>query len=119
MTSLFSKIGKYGRPIFWAGSMSYLSYIFYKIIGDFFIPGGQEFLVSVYNDVGDILVGVFTTLVLIILLAVSVYKVTHPYISKNGYDESDEQWAVGICIFASIIILHILLIYLFDFDLLD
>lgn len=112
----YSKIGKYGRPIFWAGSMSYLLYFFFKIIENLFTSDGREFLSSVFNSVGDIIFYIFMLLILMLLLVLSIYKVTHPHTSKDEYDDSDEGWGIGICIVVSIILLHIILQYFFDLD---
>ena len=78
------KIGKYGRPIFWAYVMVFLFQSLIKIIGDFFTQNGRDFIISVFDSVGDVLAG--TLLVLLpssIFFAISIYRVTHPYISRE------------------------------------
>ena len=112
------KIGKYGRPIFWAYVMVFLFQSLIKIIGDFFTQNGRDFIISVFDSVGDVLAG--TLLVLLpssIFFAISIYRVTHPYISRDEHDDRDINWGMGLIFIFLFTILHFLLLYLFDYDL--
>ena len=112
------KIGKYGRPIFWAYAMVFLLQSFIKIIGDFFTQGGRSFIFGIFNEgIGISFYFIFVLIIAGIFFIVSIYRVTHPHISKNEDDDKDINWGMGIILIFLFILLHLLLLYLFDYDL--
>ena len=110
------KMGRYGRPMFWAGLMSLSFYALIKILGNSMDSSSEVFLFSL--PVGSMIGMVVMYLILITIFAASAYRVTHPYMSEGVHDSHDSAWAVGIMILMPIFILHLLLQHFFGFDLL-
>ncbi|MDO8658998.1 MAG: hypothetical protein Q7K54_00180 [Candidatus Parcubacteria bacterium] len=111
IVNLMRKIGKYGRPIFWSLSFSsslwLVSKFFYKL---FF---GQLASWGFKNNFFFIL----SVLMILAILFLSLYRITHPYISKEDYDSVDDAWGMGIFVLIIFVILQIFLEYLFNFNL--
>jgi hypothetical protein len=116
MNETILKIGRYGRPIFWAGLMSLTFYALIKIFLNSINPSSEVFFFS--QSFGSMVFSVIMDLILISIFAASVYRVTHPYKSTGEHDSHDQTWATGIVILVPIFSLHLLVQYFFGFDLL-
>lgn len=81
------KFGQYFRPIFWAYLMTFSFLGFVMLLDRMFSPGSREL-----REAAGIPYLIFLIIVLIVVLLISGYKVTHPHFSKNDYDDSDENW---------------------------
>ena len=84
-----SKVGRYGRPIFWAGLMSWVFSFLVKLSISMFSPFSRE---VVWSSLGFSIITIFGFLALIVIFAVAVYKVAHPSVHKEGYDDADMNW---------------------------
>ena len=110
--NLMRKIGKHSRPIFWALSLSTCVWAISKFFHKLFL--GQLVIKWISRD-GFLLT--LSLLMILVVFLISLYRVTNPYISKEGYDPIDEAWGVGIFIAVILILIH-LLGYFFHFNLL-
>ncbi len=106
---MFLKIGKYGRPVFWSYLMVISSY--------FIIIFTKRNIFDGLFELKYIFVDILTYTLLLMVFIFSFYNVTHPYINKDSNDENDSHWATGLCILMPIIIIELLLIRFFNFDL--
>lgn len=106
--SRVEKIGKYFRPIFWSFLMVFSFLGLLKFFESLFLP-------DLRHAIGFFF-GTFIALLLIIVFILAIYKVTHPYISKNDYDERDGNWGVAVYLLTPFIVIHILLKLFFGFD---
>ncbi len=108
--SKIEKIGKYFRPIFWAYLMTFSFLGLIKFIETLFLPEWYE-----VRQTTGIFLTIFLILFLVTFLVISIYKVTHPYISKNDHDENDVDWGLASFILGPLTI-HCLLVFLWDID---
>lgn len=115
-TETMQKIGRYGRPIFWAGLMSLSFAALVKFFKDLF---NQEWRETLFTNFSTGVFSIFIWLVLIVVFIISIYKVTHPYVNKDEYDSSNEAWAVGIMILGPLVLAQVLLQQFFDFNLVN
>lgn len=62
--------------------------------------------------------GLFLLLFSLIATIIGIYKITHPYIGKEGYDNGDEGWGVAAYFLLLFLIIYLPLKYYFGVDIL-
>lgn len=106
-------IGKYIRPIFWslsfAGSLWLIFEFFSKLFLDKLPAWGLKY----------IFLDIFCILLIVVIFIVSLYRITHPYVSKEEYDSSNEGWTVFLFIVIFLGLVQWLPHYFFGIGLLD
>ena len=110
-----STIGKYVRPIFWALSFSGSLWLIFEFFSKLFL--GK--LPTWGWGLGDIFLLFLSFLLVFVIFIVSFYRVTHPYINKEEYDSSNENWTAFLFIVIFLSLVQWLPHYFFGVGLLD
>ena len=108
--SNWEKFGKHFRPIFWAYSSVFFFFVLIRSFEILFLPQWRQGIGIPFL--------IFCIIASSAMLTLATYKITHPYISKDGHDEQDEKWALAAFILIPLTV-HLLVLGFWDINLVE